>query len=469
MTVGGTGMTDTHHDDPGTIHGAIAIVAALDTKGEEAAFVRDQILGHRHATIFIDTGIVGEPRVPLGPYDVPASEVARAAGTTLQALRDRADRGEAVAAMGRGAAIILRDLHERHYPGTDTRVIAGAIGIGGSAGASVASAALGALPLGVPKLLVSTVLSGNVAPYVGTADLMMLPSVTDIAGLNRMSRVILSNAAGAISGAVMAHRALLASPPSPDRPMIGASMFGNTTRLVDGARALLETAGYEVVVFHATGTGGRTLERLASDGILAGVYDVTTTEWADELCGGIFGAGPTRLDGAGLRGLPQVIAPGCLDMVNFGGMETVPAHYRNDPSRRFHVWNPQVTLMRTTPAENAELGRILAEKANAARGPVEVFLPLRGVSILDSVTDAGPQAFWWPEADAALRQALHTHLRPGIPLHEVDANINDQAFIEATSDAMLRLSEAQRAYKSGGVGERSEGYGLIPDHHRPPP
>ena len=442
-------MTDTHHDDPGTIHGAIAIVAALDTKGEEAAFVRDQILGHRHASIFIDTGIVGEPRVPtataspliegrfaLGPHDVPASEVARAAGTTLQALRDR---GEAIAAMGRGAAVILRDLYERRYPGTDTRVIAGAIGLGGSAGASVASAALGALPLGVPKLLVSTVLSGNVAPYVGTADLMMLPSVTDIAGLNRLSRVILSNAAGAISGAVMAHRALMAAPPAADRPMIAASMFGNTTRLVDGARARLETAGYEVVVFHATGTGGRTLERLAADGILAGVYDVTTTEWADELCGGVFAAGPTRLDGAGLRGLPCVIAPGCVDMVNFGGMETVPAHYRNDPSRRFHVWNPQVTLMRTTPTENAELGRILAEKANAARGPVEVFLPLRGVSILDSVTDAGPQAFWWPEADAALRQALHTHLRPGIPLHEVDANINDQAFIEATSDAMLRM------------------------------
>ena len=211
------------------------------------------------------------------------------------------------------------------------------------------------------------------------------------------------------------------------------------------------------MIFAATGTGGRTLESLVESGIVSGVLDITTTEWADELCGGIFGAGPTRLDGAGLRGLPQVIAPGCVDMVNFGGMETVPAHYRNDPSRRFHVWNPQVTLMRTTPAENAELGRILAEKANAARGPVEVFLPLRGVSILDSVTDSGPQAFWWPEADAALRQALHTHLRPGIPLHEVDANINDQAFIEATSDAMLRLSEAQRAYKSGGVGERSEG------------
>ena len=421
------------------IHGAIAIIAALDTKGVEAAFLRDQILGHKHATLFIDTGVIGEPQIPLCEYDVPAAEVARAAGTTLEALRARADRGEAIAAMGRGAAVVVQRLREKRYWGTDTRVLAGAIGLGGSAGASIAAAAMSALPIGVPKLLVSTVLSGSVAPYVGTTDLLMLPSVVDIAGLNRLSRAILTNAAGAIAGAVLARRHLDDAPPAPDRPLIAASMFGNTTRLVDGARARLDAAGYEVVVFHATGTGGRTLERLAADGLLAGTFDVTTTEWADELCGGIFGAGPTRLDAAGARGLPQVIAPGCLDMVNFGGMETVPARYRDDPARRFYVWNPQVTLMRTTPEENAELGRILAEKANAARGPVEVFVPLRGVSILDSVTEAGPQPFWWPEADAALRAALHAHLRPGIPLHEIDANINDDAFMAATSDAMLRL------------------------------
>jgi uncharacterized protein (UPF0261 family) len=274
---------------------------------------------------------------------------------------------------------------------------------------------------------------------VGITDLMMLPSVADIAGLNRLSRPILANAAGAISGAVYAARAFASSPPAADRPLIGASMFGNTTRLVDGARVRLEGAGYEVVVFHATGSGGRTLERLAADGILAGTFDVTTTEWADELCEGVFSAGPERLDAAGARGIPSVIAPGCLDMANFGGMETVPARFRDDPTRRFYVWNPQVTLMRTTPEENATLGRILAEKANASHGPVEVLFPLRGVSILDSVTTDGPQPFWWPEADAALLDALRTHLRPGIPLHEVDANVNDDAFVAATSEAMIRL------------------------------
>lgn len=426
--------------DNQTIDGAIAVIAALDTKGEEAAYVRDLILHHHnHATILIDTGVMGDSTVPLAWHDVPAADVAEAAGTTLQALRDRADRGEAVAAMGRGAAVVLRRLYERRYPGTDTRVVAGAIGLGGSAGASVASAALAVLPIGVPKLLASTVLSGNVAAYVGTSDLIMMPTVTDVSGLNRLSRPILANAAGAISGAVMARRAFDAAPPATDRPLIAASMFGNTTRLVDGARERLESAGFEVVVFHATGSGGRTLERLAADGLLAGVYDVTTTEWADEICEGVFGAGSTRLDAAGTRGIPQIIAPGCLDMANYGGMETVPARFRDDPTRRFYVWNPQVTLMRTTPEENARLGQILAEKANAARGPVEVFVPLRGVSILDSVTDAGPQPFWWPEADEALLGALRTHLRPGIPLHTVDANINDEAFIVATSDAMIRL------------------------------
>lgn len=421
-------------------HGAIAIIAALDTKGAEATYVRDLILHqHNHATILIDTGVMGDATVPLGPFDVPASAVAEAAGTTLKPLRDRADRGEAIATMGRGAAVWMKTLYDRRYYGTDTRVLAGVIGLGGSAGASVAAAAMAALPIGVPKALASTVLSGNVAPYVGNSDLIMMPTVTDVAGLNRLSRPILANAAGAISGAVMARRAFDAEPPAADRPLIAASMFGNTTRLVDQARARLEQHGYEVVVFHATGTGGRTLERLGADGIVAGTFDVTTTEWADELCDGVFSAGPERLDAAGARGLPQVIAPGCLDMANYGAMETVPARFRDDPSRRFYVWNPQVTLMRTTPEENATLGRILAEKANAARGPVEVFFPLRGVSILDSVTDAGPQPFWWPEADAALLTALRTHLRPGIPLHEVDANINDDAFVEATTAAMIRL------------------------------
>jgi uncharacterized protein (UPF0261 family) len=221
--------------------------------------------------------------------------------------------------------------------------------------------------------------------------------------------------------------------------MLAASMFGNTTKLVDAARATFEEHGYEVLVFHATGSGGQTMEGLIRDGYFAGSYDVTTTEWADQLCGGVFDAGPTRLDAAGQRGIPQVIAPGCLDMVNFGAEDTVPARYRDDSSRKFYVWNPQVTLMRTTPDENAQLGKILAEKANAAQGPVEIFLPLRGVSILDSVTDQGPQPFWWPEADAALFGAIKQHVRGSIPVHEIDANVNDPAFARATTESLLAM------------------------------
>jgi uncharacterized protein (UPF0261 family) len=250
---------------------------------------------------------------------------------------------------------------------------------------------------------------------------------------------VLTNAAGAICGAVEAATQLAGQPAGEEKPLLAASMFGNTTKLVDAARAIFEDRGYEVLVFHATGSGGQTMEGLIRDGFIQGSYDVTTTEWADQLCGGVFDAGPTRLDAAGERGIPQVIAPGCLDMVNFGAEDTVPAKYREDKRRRFYVWNPQVTLMRTTVEENAELGKILAEKANAAKGPVQIFLPLRGVSILDSVTDGGPQPFWWPEADQALFDAIKQHVRPNVPVHELDVNVNDDAFAKATTGALLEM------------------------------
>src|SRR5581483_10051528 len=317
----------------------IAIIAALDTKGEEARLVRDLIAARGHRPLVVDTGVMGEPR--FAP-DIPAEEVARAGGTTLAALRARADRGEAITAMATGAAALARRLHQEGR-------LDGIIGLGGSAGTAVGSAAMRALPVGVPKLLVSTVAAGNVAPYIGTRDLTLMYSVVDVAGINRLSRAVLANAAGMIGGAVeaAAQRATqMATPASEgERPLLAASMFGNTTRLVDAARAIFEQRGYEVLVFHATGTGGRTMEDLIRDGFIAGSYDVTTTEWADELCGGVFTAGPTRLEAAGARGIPQVLAPGCLDMVNFGPQETVPARYREDPTRKFYVWNPQVTLM----------------------------------------------------------------------------------------------------------------------------
>ena len=422
-------MSETQHGRAGHAGQTIALICALDTKGEEARLVRDYVAGRGHHVIAVDTGVMGEP--PFQP-EVSAAEVAQAGGTSLEELRRAADRGAAISVMAKGAAIIAERLHREGR-------IHGIVGLGGSAGTAVASSAMRTLPVGVPKVLVSTVASGNVAPYVGTKDVALMYSVVDVSGINRLSRAVLTNAAGAISGAVEASAQLAAQPAREEKPLLAASMFGNTTKLVDAARAHLEHAGYEVLVFHATGSGGQTMEGLIRDGFIQGVLDVTTTEWADQLCGGVFDAGPTRLDAAGERGIPQVIAPGCLDMVNFGGEETIPAKYREDKTRRFYVWNPQVTLMRTTPEENAQLGKIIAEKANAAKGPVQMFLPLKGVSILDSVTDEGPQQFWWPEADKALFDAIKTNVNKTIPVHELDANINDPQFAQATASALREM------------------------------
>jgi uncharacterized protein (UPF0261 family) len=409
----------------------VVLVCALDTKGEEARLVRDYIVARGHRPVVVNTGVIGEPRFQP---DVSAADVASAGGTSLDALRQKADRGEAIAAMAKGAAAVAERLSKEGR-------LDGIVGLGGSAGTAVASSAMRALPVGVPKVLVSTVASGNVAPYVGSKDIALMYSVVDVAGINRLSRAVLTNAAGAVCGAVEAAAQLASQPAGEEKPLLAASMFGNTTQLVDAARAIFEDRGYEVLVFHATGSGGQTMEDLIRDGFIQGAYDVTTTEWADQLCGGVFDAGPTRLDAAGERGIPQVIAPGCLDMVNFGAEDTVPAKYKSDAARKFYVWNPQVTLMRTTPEENAQLGKILAEKANAAKGPVRVFLPLRGVSILDSVTGEGPQPFWWPEADRALFDAIKANIRRDIPVDELDVNVNDPAFAQATTSALLEMLE----------------------------
>jgi uncharacterized protein (UPF0261 family) len=354
--------------------------------------------------------------------------VATAGGEDLDVLVRDQDKGRAMAAMTRGAAIVATRLHAEGR-------LDGIIGLGGSAGTTIAGSAMRALPVGVPKLIVSTVASGDTRPYVGAKDIAMLYSVVDVAGINRLSGRILANAAAAVAGMVAAE-----PPDLPERPLLAASMFGNTTACVDRARQGLEAAGYEVLVFHATGAGGQTMESLIADGFIEGVLDVTTTEWADELCGGIFNAGPTRLDAAGQAGIPQVIAPGCLDMVNFGGLESVPERHRE---RKLYPWNPNVTLMRTTPEENAALGRILAEKANAARGPVAVLLPLGGVSQLDS--PGGD--FWWPEADAALFAAIRDNLRPEVRLVELDANVNDPVFADRAASLLLEML-GQRAART---------------------
>jgi uncharacterized protein (UPF0261 family) len=393
----------------------IALLGTMDTKGDEHGFVAGQIRSRGHRTLIIDVGTDQPPR--LKP-DISREEVARIGELDLPALVARHDRGECVAAMAGAAAKVLVKLQ------TD-EAIDGVIALGGGGGTAIATEGMRALPLGFPKLMVSTLASGNTAPYVGVKDIVMFPAIVDVAGINRISRVILTRAAGAICGMVEAQ-----IPKADDKPIVVASMFGNTTDCVQRAKALLEAAGNEVLVFHATGTGGRTMESLIESGLVAGVLDITTTEWADELVGGVLGAGPTRLDAAAKTGTPAIIAPGCLDMVNFGPRETVPAKFEG---RRFYQHNPQVTLMRTNVKECLQLGKILAEKINRSTGPVTVLLPWNGISVIS----APGQPFHDGEADEALFDTLKSHLRKDIPVIELDCAINDPAFAEACAKELL--------------------------------
>jgi uncharacterized protein (UPF0261 family) len=333
--------------------------------------------------------------------------------------------------MSRGAPILLADLHAR-------RQIDAVISLGGGGGTAIATAAMRALPIGVPKVMVSTLAAGNVAPYFGVSDVDMFPANVDIAGLNRISKLILTRAAGAICGMVettFGRDPKGSASDARDKPLLAATQFGNTTPCVTRARQTLEQHGYEVLVFHATGAGGRTMESLIASGLISGVLDLTTTEWADELAGGVLSAGPDRLDAAARSATPAVVSTGCLDMVNFGPPDSVPAKYAG---RLFYPHNPQVTLMRTSVDESRRLGQILATKLNASTGPVTVLLPLRGVSAIGA--PGGP--FHDPAADAALNESLKTHLRPDLPCRELDHNINDPEFAQASAAALLDLLRA---------------------------
>jgi uncharacterized protein (UPF0261 family) len=398
----------------------VVLVGTLDTKGAENEFVRDRLRAAGVDVLVVDTGVL-EP--PAFPPDITRREVAAAAGADFDALAAARDRGAAITAMAEGAEVVVRRLHEEGR-------LDGALALGGTGGTSIATRAFRALPLGVPKVVVSTAASGNTADYIRETDLMLMPSVTDIAGLNRISTRILANAAAAVAGMVLAA-------PLPEavsgRPMVAASMFGVTTPCITRARARLETLGYEVLVFHMTGTGGRTLESLAAQGLLAGVLDATTTELADELVGGIFSAGPDRLSAAGKAGIPQVVSVGALDMVNFGPMDTVPDQFKD---RNLYVHNPITTLMRTTAAENTELGTRLAHRLNAATGPTSLFLPLRGVSAID--VDGAP--FRDEAADRALFAAIHDQLdTKRVELVEMDTDVNDDRFADAMADRLHQL------------------------------
>lgn len=368
----------------------------------------------------MDLGILQDPDAPA---DIPASVVARAGGGDLGALRRGRDRGHAVAVMQNGACATAAALF-------DEGRFDGVLGLGGGGGTSMITAAMRRLPVGVPKLMVSTMASGDTSAYVDVRDITMMYSVTDIAGLNPLSERILSNAAGAVCG--MVEQAAPAR--EGGRPLVAATMFGVTTPCVTAVREALEGAGYDVLVFHATGSGGRAMEGLIDDGYFAGVVDVTTTEWCDEVVGGVLGAGPDRLSAAGRMGIPQVVSVGALDMVNFGAPETVPAEFRG---RRLYHHNPAVTLMRTTAEECAAIGRRIAEQLNRASGPTVLLLPLGGVSMID----APGQPFHDPAANAALFDALRAHAGPNVEIVEVDAHINDPEFSAAVAERMLRLLE----------------------------
>ena len=398
-----------------TMAKTVCIVGTLDTKGVEFEFIKQRIEASGSATCVVNAGIVGEPHFTP---DVAASEVAKAAGTSLEALRREGDRGKSVAAMAEGAAKIVAQLQREGQ-------IDGIISLGGSAGTTIGTTAMRAVPVGVPKVMVSTLASGDTRPYVDTKDITMMYSVVDIAGINSLSRRILTNAAGAIAGMVNAE-----VPPAADKPLIGATMFGVTTPCVTKTRQILEAAGYEVLVFHATGTGGRAMEDLVKGGFIVGVLDVTTTELADELVGGVLSAGPRRLEAAGDLGVPQVVAPGALDMVNFGPPDTVPEKFK---ARKFYQHNPTVTLMRTTVEENAELGRIMAQKLNNAKGPTTVLIPKRGVSAIDKEG----QPFYSPEAEAAWIENLKSNLASNVELIEMDNHINDDAFAAKLAETLL--------------------------------
>jgi uncharacterized protein (UPF0261 family) len=323
--------------------------------------------------------------------------------------------------MSQGLAVVVRKLY-------DEGKLDGIMSMGGSGGTSIATTAMRALPVGVPKVMVSTVGGGDVSAYAGTKDITFMPSIVDVSGINSLSRAIYTNAAGAIAGMTAIERPAAKA----EKPLITASMFGNTTKCVDHARSILEKEGYEVLVFHATGSGGKAMESLITDGFIVGSLDITTTELADEVCGGVFSAGPERGMAASKAGIPTIIVPGCVDMANFWGVETIPEKYQ---SRNLYRWNPNVTLMRTSVEENIKMGEMLARAANASTAPVAFLFPLKGVSMLDS---EGNQ-YWDPEADKACYDTIKKNLKPGIPVIEMDNNINDPEFSEKCALTLLGM------------------------------
>lgn len=394
------------------------MLGCFDTKGEDFSFLRESILAQGEQVITINTGVMGTPE--YFPVDFESDLVALEAGHTITDLRQIGDRGHAVDIMGKGAAKIVSKL-------VDEDIIKAAIGMGGGGGTYIALSAMQQIPLGVPKLCLTTLAAKDLSRQIGSKDITLMPSVVDVATLNSISKHLIRQAAAAICA-----MSNVTADGKTSSGRIAISMFGNTTGCVDKCSELLENHGYEVFPFHATGVGGRTMESLIREGYFDAVLDITTTELADDLCGGICSAGPDRLNAAAEMGVPQIVVPGCLDMVNFAQLDTVPEQYK---SRELYSWAPDVTLMRTNKEENILLGERLAQKVNRSTAAASILLPARGVSQID----AQGSVFFHPEINRVLFDTIKKHSKKTVNVIEVDAHINDEEFAAIAVKALLAM------------------------------
>lgn len=401
----------------------IAIMATLDTKGEEVKYLKERIERRGKKVFIIDMGLRGVPAVI--PTDVTRDMLAEASGSTM-AVVEKKVRGEAIEIMVKGIAKVIRDLYDRGK-------FQGILAIGGLDGALLASAGLRALPLGVPKFLLTPIAEGDekFGTYIGTSDMIMMHSVVDILGINQISRKVFDNAAGALMGMVDMN----VVPKLEGRNVIAATMYGNTTPAVMRAKNILEEKGFEVVVFHPNGTGGRAMEELIEEGLVNAVLDMTPHEIVDELFHGVHAGGPHRLEAAGKKGIPQVVVTGCLDFILLGPMATLPEEYKN---RKKYFFNPAVTMVRMTHEEMVTVGRVMAEKLNKATGPTRVLIPLKGFCMYCHPGEPLHD----PEGDRMLIESLKKHLKPQIPVLEVDAHINDPEFADTAAAAMIQLIQS---------------------------
>ncbi len=398
---------------------SIILIGCFDTKGEAFAYLRTCILAKGESVLTINTGVLGT--TTKFPVDFEANSIAQAAGESLADIRTIRDRGQAIEVMSSGASVLVNQL-------TREKKVKAVVGMGGGGGTSIVLAAMQAVPFGIPKLCLTTLATKDLSRQIGHRDITLMPSVVDIAGLNSILTLLLEQAAAAICA--MSN----VVPTATDQPLgrIAVSMFGNTTACVDQCTDLLQERGYEVFAFHANGVGGQTMESLIQAGYFDAVLDITTTELADDLCGGICSAGPDRLLATGKLGIPQVVVPGCLDMVNFGHPDTVPLHFKN---RRLYSWSPDVTLMRTDELENERLGKKMAQKLNQSAGPVTVVLPLHGLSQLDQ--EGG--VFHQPEFNKVLFNAIKSTVSESVTVVESTAHINDPSFSALLVDSLMAL------------------------------